>query len=200
MKKLLLLIIMLFTFSIVSVNAEELQPEDVPIVEEDTQEIGFFENIVVGIYNFIVSPEFTKLATSISALMLAIYPFIKKYLSAKAQAKYERVANDLADAKLQIDQYRKLALDYAKVADDAANNVKAIKDSLLLGFDKSNLRQDIKDKIMTTLNSVPQIETIKVEEPVETAREDKPIIIQDEKDNHSTEPIPQEPSLSKVGW
>lgn len=199
MKKLLLLIIMLFTFNLVSVNAEELQPEDVPIVEEeDTQEIGFFENIVVGIYNFIVSPEFTKLATSISALMLAIYPFIKKYLSAKAQAKYERVANDLADAKLQIDQYRKLALDYAKVADDAAYNVKAIKDSLLLGFDKSNLRQDVKDKIMTTLNSVPQIETIKLEEPVEAARVDKPIIIEEEKDNRSTEP--QELSPSKVGW
>ena len=39
-------------------------------------------------------------------------------------------------------------------------NTKAIKQSLELGFDKSNLRQDVKDKIMRELKSVPKIDAI----------------------------------------
>ena len=79
----------------------------------------FFEGVITGMFDFVTSEEFTKLATSLSVLALAIYPFIKKYLSASAQAKYEKISKDLANSKEQINEYRDLALKYAAVADDA---------------------------------------------------------------------------------
>lgn len=202
-KKILLLLIfvlsLFFMFSSVIVQATEATIDDPPIEEPArVEEVGFFEKIIVGIYEFIVSPEFTKLCTSISALMLAVYPFVKKYLSAKAQAKFNKITKDLADWQKTAENYKKLAAEYAKIADGALQHVTAIKDSLVLGFDKSSLRQDVKDKILDRLNSVPNIDAIA---SVEGAIiEDEPIITQIEKDSTLTEAVLEEPVPAKLGW
>lgn len=188
MKKLLLLILVLFSFSTFTIYAEEVV-EEIPTEEvEDieVEEIGFFENIIVGLFDFVTSEEFTKLATSTGALLLAIYPFIRKYLGAKGQAKYNSLTHDLMNWKEKADQYEELTKEYAAIADNALEQVAAIKDSLVLGFDKSNLRQDVKDKIMNRLNNVPKVETPKIQEPtIEQVNTNT----NEEKDNHLTEQV-----------
>lgn len=199
-KKLLLLILVLFTFSTFTVFAAEEEPiEEIPTEEvEETTEVGLVESLFVGFFDFVTSDEFTKLATSLGALMLALYPFIKKYLSAKAQAKYESLNYNLINWKNKADEYEKLTLKYATIADNALKQVEAIKDSLILGFDKSNLRQDVKDKIMYTLNNVPKLDIPKVE--------DKPIVenesinVDEEKDNRLTETIEDTELETNKGW
>lgn len=192
-KKLLLLILVLFTFSTFTVFADEV--EEIPTEEaEKNKDLGFFENVFVGFFDFVTSEEFTKLATSLSALLLAIYPFIKKYLSAKAQARYNAVTYDLMNWKEQADKYKELTREYARIADTALKQVEAIKDSLILGFDKSNLRQDVKEKIIATLNSVPKLEwTTLDKEPV---LEHESTITNEEKDNLLTEAIED----TNTGW
>lgn len=192
-KKLLLLILVLFTFSTFTVFADEV--EEIPTEEaEKNKDLGFFENVFVGFFDFVTSEELTKLATSLSALLLAIYPFIKKYLSAKAQARYNAVTYDLMNWKEQADKYKELTREYARIADTALKQVEAIKDSLILGFDKSNLRQDVKEKIIATLNSVPKLEwTTLDKEPV---LEHESTINNEEKDNLLTETIED----TNTGW
>lgn len=187
---------MLFAFVLiwtltVPVSAEDVIIEEVPVVNETS---GFFEGVITGMFDFVTSEEFTKLATSLSVLALAIYPFIKKYLSASAQAKYEKISKDLANSKEQINEYRDLALKYAAVADDAIKNTKAIKQSLELGFDKSNLRQDVKDKIMRELKSVPKIDAI-IEAAKDTIKNAQDIITEEKEDNLLTD----EPAVTS-GW
>lgn len=187
MKKFILLILILFSFSTITIYAEETIPNDEVVEEvEPIEEIGFFEGVIVGFFDFVTSEEFTKLATSIGALLLALYPFIRKYLGAKGEAKYNKLITDVTNWKQKADEYEKLAIEYAKIADNAIVQVAAIKDSLEIGFDKSNLREDVKDKIMQRLNSVPKIEVPVVEE--EPKEEVKPIV-DEEKDNTLTEPI-----------
>lgn len=197
-KKLLLLILVLFTFSTFTVFAEEV--EEIPTEEvEETPEVGLVESIFVGFFDFVTSEEFTKLATSLGALMLALYPFIRKYLSAKAQAKFESLNYNLINWKNKADEYEKLALQYATIADNALKQVEAIKDSLILGFDKSNLRQDVKDKIMSTLNNVPKLDIPKVEDKPTT--ENESINVDEEKDNSLTEEIKDTKfEANKLGW
>lgn len=190
------LVFMLFAFVLiwtltVPVSAEDVIIEEVPVVNETS---GFFEGVITGMFDFVTSEEFTKLATSLSVLALAIYPFIKKYLSASAQAKYEKISKDLANSKEQINEYRDLALKYAAVADDAIKNTKAIKQSLELGFDKSNLRQDVKDKIMRELKSVPKIDAI-IEAAKDTIKNAQDIITEEKEDNLLTD----EPAVTS-GW
>lgn len=193
MKKLIFILfafVLIWTLT-VPVSAEDVIIEEVPVVNETS---GFFEGVITGMFDFVTSEEFTKLATSLSVLALAIYPFIKKYLSASAQAKYEKISKDLANSKEQINEYRDLALKYAAVADDAIKNTKAIKQSLELGFDKSNLRQDVKDKIMRELKSVPKIDAI-IEAAKDTIKNAQDIITEEKEDNLLTD----EPAVTS-GW
>lgn len=155
------------------------EPGTPPVEEEQPEEkVGFFENLIIGIFDFIASPQFTRICTALAALLAAIYPFVKKYLSAKAQAKYQNIVNKLQNAEQELDKYKQLALQYAGAADTMFNHVEAIKEALVLGFDKSNLRTDVKDKIIGRLNSVPKIDlkslavdAIKKVEPAKAAAE-----------------------------
>ena len=134
---------------------EEVIPEDEPIIVEE--EKGFFETLIIGLFNFLSSAEFTAFVTSASIVIVTIYSIIRPFLKIKQQVKYDKLMQDLKNKDEKLDKYEQLLTGYAQIADSSLKQANAIKESLQLGFDKSNLKQDVKDKILNTLKSVDKI-------------------------------------------
>ena len=134
---------------------EEVIPEDEPIIVEE--EKGFFETLIIGLFNFLSSAEFTAFVTSASIVIVTIYSILRPFLKIKQQVKYDKLMQDLKNKDEKLDKYEQLLTGYAQIADSSLKQSNAIKESLQLGFDKSNLKQDVKDKILNTLSSVDKI-------------------------------------------
>ena len=134
---------------------EEEIPEEEPIIVEE--EKGFFETLIIGLFNFLSSAEFTAFVTSASIVIVTIYSIIRPFLKIKQQVKYDKLMQDLKNKDEKLDKYEQLLTGYAQIADSSLKQSNAIKESLQLGFDKSNLKQDVKDKILNTLSSVDKI-------------------------------------------
>ena len=158
---------------------EEIPPiveDEVVIVEEE--KLGFFESVVAGFFNFVTSAQFTAVVSSIGIMVAMVYPFIKGHLSTKTNAKIQRLSEDLKVSIEERVHWQDLAISYAKIADGALKQQNAISDSLKLGFESSNLKQDIKDKITNTLNDIPEIKLpiLHEVEPLQIIKKDiKPI-------------------------
>ena len=133
---------------------EEEIPEEPIIVEEEK---GFFETLIIGLFNFLSSAEFTAFVTSASIVIVTIYSILRPFLKIKQQVKYDKLMQDLKNKDEKLDKYEQLLTGYAQIADSSLKQANAIKESLQLGFDKSNLKQDVKDKILNTLKSVDKI-------------------------------------------
>ena len=133
---------------------EEVIPEEPIIVEEEK---GFFETLIIGLFNFLSSAEFTAFVTSASIVIVTIYSILRPFLKIKQQVKYDKLIQDLKNKDEKLDKYEQLLTGYAQIADSSLKQANAIKESLQLGFDKSNLKQDVKDKILNTLKSVDKI-------------------------------------------
>ena len=73
---------------------------------------------------------------------------------------------DLKNKDEKLDKYEQLLTGYAQIADSSLKQANAIKESLQLGFDKSNLKQDVKDKILNTLSSVEKINIPTIKETI----------------------------------
>ena len=134
---------------------EEVIPEEEPIIVEE--EKGFFETLIIGLFNFLSSAEFTAFVTSASIVIVTIYSILRPFLKIKQQVKYDKLMQDLKSKDEKLDKYEQLLTGYAQIADSSLKQSNAIKESLQLGFDKSNLKQDVKDKILNTLSSVDKI-------------------------------------------
>ena len=134
---------------------EEVIPEEEPIIVEE--EKGFFETLIIGLFNFLSSAEFTAFVTSASIVIVTIYSILRPFLKVKQQVKYDKLMQDLKNKDEKLDKYEQLLTGYAQIADSSLKQSNAIKESLQLGFDKSNLKQDVKDKILNTLSSVEKI-------------------------------------------
>ena len=134
---------------------EEEIPEEEPIIVEE--EKGFFETLIIGLFNFLSSAEFTAFVTSASIVIVTIYSIIRPFLKIKQQVKYDKLMQDLKNKDEKLDKYEQLLTGYSQIADSSLKQANAIKESLQLGFDKSNLKQDVKDKILNTLSSVDKI-------------------------------------------
>ena len=134
---------------------EEVIPEEEPIIVEE--EKGFFETLIIGLFNFLSSAEFTAFVTSASIVIVTIYSILRPFLKIKQQVKYDKLMQDLKNKDEKLDKYEQLLTGYAQIADSSLKQSNAIKESLQLGFDKSNLKQDVKDKILNTLSSVEKI-------------------------------------------
>lgn len=168
----LFMFILVIGFSSIRVNGLDPIDEELPIEETTGDEIppiedeekGFFENVIIGFFNFISSAKFTALVSSIAIITGSIYAFIRPFLNIKAKAKYDKAIEELSIKDIKINKYEELLLGYAKIADNSLEQSNAIKESLQLGFDKSNLKQDVKDQIINKLANVKKIEMPKVED------------------------------------
>ena len=143
---------------------EEVIPEDEPIIVEE--EKGFFETLIIGLFNFLSSAEFTAFVTSASIVIVTIYSILRPFLKIKQQVKYDKLMQDLKNKDEKLDKYEQLLTGYAQIADSSLKQSNAIKESLQLGFDKSNLKQDVKDKILNTLSSVDKINIPAIKETI----------------------------------
>jgi hypothetical protein len=143
---------------------EEVIPEDEPIIVEE--EKGFFETLIIGLFNFLSSAEFTAFVTSASIVIVTIYSILRPFLKIKQQVKYDKLMQDLKNKDEKLDKYEQLLTGYAQIADSSLKQSNAIKESLQLGFDKSNLKQDVKDKILNTLSSVEKINIPSIKETI----------------------------------
>ena len=142
---------------------EEVIPEEPIIVEEEK---GFFETLIIGLFNFLSSAEFTAFVTSASIVIVTIYSILRPFLKVKQQVKYDKLMQDLKNKDEKLDKYEQLLTGYAQIADNSLKQSNAIKESLQLGFDKSNLKQDVKDKILNTLSSVEKINIPTIKETI----------------------------------
>lgn len=133
---------------------EEITEDETPPIEEEK---GFFETLIVGFFNFLSSAEFTSFVASASIIIATIYSILRPFLKIKQQVKYDKLMQDLKNKDEKLDKYEQLLTGYAQIADSSLKQANAIKESLQLGFDKSNLKQDVKDKILNTLSSVEKI-------------------------------------------
>ena len=143
---------------------EEEIPEEEPIIVEE--EKGFFETLIIGLFNFLSSAEFTAFVTSASIVIVTIYSILRPFLKVKQQVKYDKLMQDLKNKDEKLDKYEQLLTGYAQIADSSLKQSNAIKESLQLGFDKSNLKQDVKDKILNTLSSVEKINIPTIKETI----------------------------------
>lgn len=153
---------------------EEIIEEETPpideIIEDETppieEEKGFFETLIVGFFNFLSSAEFTSFVASASIIIATIYSILRPFLKIKQQVKYDKLMQDLKNKDEKLDKYEQLLTGYAQIADSSLKQANAIKESLQLGFDKSNLKQDVKDKILNTLSSVEKINIPTIKETI----------------------------------
>ena len=207
MKKILMIIMMMFVFTLATVpimaysgtSTHILTISEVPEEESVVEEVGFFESIVMGFYDFVASPEFTRICTGIAMLTAATYPFVSKWMSLKSKMKYNRLIDKLSRAKDLAEKRKNAALVLAKIADTAMNMTKNMKEALALGFDKSNLKTDVKDKVMNILNSVPVIDTVELNDAIKSLLEDESDNDVEMKDNLSTEEVIPD-LVPKSGW
>lgn len=153
---------------------EEIIEDEIPpideIIEDETppieEEKGFFETLIVGFFNFLSSAEFTSFVASASIIIATIYSILRPFLKIKQQVKYDKLMQDLKNKDEKLDKYEQLLTGYAQIADSSLKQANAIKESLQLGFDKSNLKQDVKDKILNTLSSVEKINIPTIKETI----------------------------------
>lgn len=153
---------------------EEITEDETPpideIIEDETppieEEKGFFETLIVGFFNFLSSAEFTSFVASASIIIATIYSILRPFLKIKQQVKYDKLMQDLKNKDEKLDKYEQLLTGYAQIADSSLKQANAIKESLQLGFDKSNLKQDVKDKILNTLSSVEKINIPTIKETI----------------------------------
>ena len=142
---------------------EEITEDETPPIEEEK---GFFETLIVGFFNFLSSAEFTSFVASASIIIATIYSILRPFLKIKQQVKYDKLMQDLKNKDEKLDKYEQLLTGYAQIADSSLKQANAIKESLQLGFDKSNLKQDVKDKILNTLSSVEKINIPTIKETI----------------------------------
>ena len=168
----LFMFILVIGFSSIRVNGLDPIDEELPIEETTGDEIppiedeekGFFETLIIGLFNFLSSAEFTAFVTSASIVIVTIYSILRPFLKIKQQVKYDKLMQDLKNKDEKLDKYEQLLTGYAQIADSSLKQSNAIKESLQLGFDKSNLKQDVKDQIINKLANVKKIEMPKVED------------------------------------
>ena len=142
---------------------DEIIEDETPPIEEEK---GFFETLIVGFFNFLSSAEFTSFVASASIIIATIYSILRPFLKIKQQVKYDKLMQDLKNKDEKLDKYEQLLTGYAQIADSSLKQANAIKESLQLGFDKSNLKQDVKDKILNTLSSVEKINIPTIKETI----------------------------------
>ena len=165
-KKIIVLFVVFAAFMLLpfaSVYAAEEPVVEEPVIEE----VGFFEKLGIAIFDFLGSEDFTRITSSMALIGAAIYPFFKKYLSAKAQAKYALLISKLANAKNEVQIWKDAAIEYGKHLDQErkywSSKFNSLESALKLAFNESNLKSDVKDEINKILNAVPQIEQIDLE-------------------------------------
>ncbi len=173
------------SYYVVKANGGEEPPQTEPETQEPQiegevvdplppiTEQGFFTRLFGGFNDLLTNPQFNQI---MNWVMVAIGFIIGIWAKIRSGQLKVKAAKAQYDFELLLAEKTKLTTENEAVKAVLAKAVKqadATKKAMILAFDRSNLKEDVKDKIKGYFDEVEQLEKIPIEKIVEELEEEK---------------------------
>lgn len=170
------------SYYVVKANGGEEPPQTEPETQEEGEvvdplppitEQGFFTRLFGGFNDLLTNPQFNQI---MNWVMVAIGFIIGIWAKIRSGQLKVKAAKAQYDFELLLAEKTKLTTENEAVKAVLAKAVKqadAMKKAMILAFDRSNLKEDVKDKIKGYFGEVEQLEEIPIEKIVEELEEEK---------------------------
>lgn len=170
------------SYYVVKANGGEEPPQTEPETQEEGEvvdplppitEQGFFTRLFGGFNDLLTNPQFNQIMNWVMVaigFIIGIWAKIRsgqlKVKAAKAQYDFELLLAEKTKLTTENEAVKAVLAKADKQAD-------AMKKAMILAFDRSNLKEDVKDKIKGYFGEVEQLEEIPIEKIVEELEEEK---------------------------
>jgi len=171
------------SYYVVKANGGEEPPQTEPETQEPQvegevvdplppiTEQGFFTRLFGGFNDLLTNPQFNQIMNWVMIAIGFIIGIWAKIRSGQLKVKATKAQYDF---ELLLAEKTKLTTENEAVKAVLAKAVKqadAMKKAMILAFDRSNLKEDVKDKIKGYFDEVEQLEEIPIEKIVEEVEE-----------------------------
>ena len=168
------------SYYVVKANGGEEPPQTEPETQEEGEvvdplppitEQGFFTRLFGGFNDLLTNPQFNQI---MNWVMVAIGFIIGIWAKIRSGQLKVKAAKAKYDFELLLAEKTKLTTENEAVKAVLAKTDKqtdAMKKAMILAFDRSNLKEDVKDKIKGYFDEVEQLEEIPIEKIVEEVEE-----------------------------
>lgn len=173
------------SYYVVKANGGEEPPQTEPETQEPQiegevvdplppiTEQGFFTRLFGGFNDLLTNPQFNQI---MNWVMIAIGFIIGIWAKIRSGQLKVKAAKAKYDFELLLAEKTKLTTEneaVKAVLAKADKQTDAMKKAMILAFDRSNLKEDVKDKIKGYFDEVEQLEEIPIEKIVEELEEEK---------------------------
>ena len=170
------------SYYVVKANGGEEPPQTEPETQEEGEvvdplppitEQGFFTRLFGGFNDLLTNPQFNQIMNWVLVAIGFIIGIWAKIRSGQLKVKAAKAKYDF---ELLLAEKTKLTTEneaVKAVLAKAAKQTDAMKKAMILAFDRSNLKEDVKDKIKGYFDEVEQLEEIPIEKIVEELEEEK---------------------------
>lgn len=173
------------SYYVVKANGGEEPPQTEPETQEPQiegevvdplppiTEQGFFTRLFGGFNDLLTNPQFNQI---MNWVMIAIGFIIGIWAKIRSGQIKVKAAKAKYDFELLLAEKTKLTTEneaVKAVLAKADKQADAMKKAMILAFDRSNLKEDVKDKIKGYFDEVEQLEEIPIEKIVEELEEEK---------------------------
>lgn len=173
------------SYYVVKANGGEEPPQTEPETQEPQvegevvdplppiTEQGFFTRLFGGFNDLLTNPQFNQIMNWVMIAIGFIIGIWAKIRSGQLKVKAAKVKYDF---ELLLAEKTKLTTEneaVKAVLAKADKQTDAMKKAMILAFDRSNLKEDVKDKIKGYFDVVEQLEEIPIEKIVEELEEEK---------------------------
>jgi len=173
------------SYYVVKANGGEEPPQTEPETQEPQiegevvdplppiTEQGFFTRLFGGFNDLLTNPQFNQI---MNWVMIAIGFIIGIWAKIRSGQLKVKAAKAKYDFELLLAEKTKLTTEneaVKAVLAKADKQADAMKKAMILAFDRSNLKEDVKDKIKGYFDEVEQLEEIPIEKIVEELEEEK---------------------------
>lgn len=168
------------SYYVVKANGGEEPPQTEPETQEEGEvvdplppitEQGFFTRLFGGFNDLLTNPQFNQI---MNWVMVAIGFIIGIWAKIRSGQLKVKAAKAKYDFELLLAEKTKLTTENEAVKAVLAKTDKqtdAMKKAMILAFDRSNLKEDVKDKIKGYFDEVEQLEEKPIEKIVEEVEE-----------------------------
>ncbi len=173
------------SYYVVKANGGEEPPQTEPETQEPQiegevvdplppiTEQGFFTRLFGGFNDLLTNPQFNQIMNWVMVAIGFIIGIWAKIRSGQLKVKATKAKYDF---ELLLAEKTKLTTEneaVKAVLAKADKQADAMKKAMILAFDRSNLKEDVKDKIKGYFDEVEQLEEIPIEKIVEELEEEK---------------------------
>ena len=173
------------SYYVVKANGGEEPPQTEPETQEPQiegevvdplppiTEQGFFTRLFGGFNDLLTNPQFNQI---MNWVMIAIGFIIGIWAKIRSGQLKVKAAKAKYDFELLLAEKTKLTTEneaVKAVLAKADKQADAMKKAMILAFDRSNLKEDVKDKIKGYFDELEQLEEIPIEKIVEELEEEK---------------------------